>query len=94
MKIGVTPFFSRNRKKLLSNIVKEDVIYPSKEKYSIEYSEQFMDVVNSVSPNWSDWQLIRFRFFAFIATEEGQETQAWHQSRSRRNTESSLVCEH
>ena len=48
MKVGVTPFFSRNRKKLLSNITTEDVIYPSKVKYSIEYSDLFMDVVNAV----------------------------------------------
>lgn len=48
MKIGVTPFFSRNRKRLLNNIANEDVIYPNKEKYNIEYSDLFMDFVNNV----------------------------------------------
>ena len=63
MKIGVTPFFSRNRKRLLNNIAKEDVIYPNKEKYNIEYSDLFMDVVNKV----------RIRKSHFAVVEQRQE---------------------
>jgi len=45
MTIGVTPFFSKSRMALINNIKKEDVIFPDKKKYKIEYSDQFVDVV-------------------------------------------------
>ena len=45
MTIGVTPFFSKSRLTLINNIKKEDVIFPDKKKYKIEYSDDFMDVV-------------------------------------------------
>jgi len=45
MTIGVTPFFSKSWMALINNIKKEDVIFPDKKKYKIEYSDQFVDVV-------------------------------------------------
>ena len=45
MTIGVTPFFSKSRLTLINNIKKEDVIFPDKKKYKIEYSDDFVDVV-------------------------------------------------
>ena len=45
MTIGVTPFFSKSRLTLINNIKKEDVIFPDKKKYKIEYSDEFVDVV-------------------------------------------------
>lgn len=45
MTIGVTPFFSKSRMALINNIKKEEVIFPDKKKYKIEYSDHFVDVV-------------------------------------------------
>lgn len=45
MTIGVTPFFSKSRMALINNIKKEDVIFPDKTKYKIDYSDEFVDVV-------------------------------------------------
>lgn len=45
MTIGVTPFFSKSRLTLINNIKKEEVIFPDKKKYKIEYSDDFVDVV-------------------------------------------------
>ena len=45
MTIGVTPFFSKSRMSLINNIKKEEVIFPDKRKYKIEYSDEFVDVV-------------------------------------------------
>lgn len=45
MTIGVTPFFSKSRLTLINNIKKEEVIFPDKKKYKIEYSDEFVDVV-------------------------------------------------
>ena len=45
MTIGVTPFFSKSRLTLINNIKKEDVIFPDKKKYKIDYSDDFVDVV-------------------------------------------------
>lgn len=45
MTIGVTPFFSKSRMALINNIKKEEVIFPDKKKYKIEYSDQFVDIV-------------------------------------------------
>ena len=45
MTIGVTPFFSKSRLTLINNIKKEDVIFPDKKKYKIEYSDEFVDIV-------------------------------------------------
>lgn len=45
MTIGVTPFFSKSRLTLINNIKKEDVIFPDKKKYKIEYSDDFVDCV-------------------------------------------------
>ncbi len=45
MTIGVTPFFSKSRMALINNIKKEEVIFPDKKKYKIEYSDNFVDIV-------------------------------------------------
>lgn len=45
MTIGVTPFFSKSRLTLINNIKKEEVIFPDKKKYKIDYSDDFVDVV-------------------------------------------------
>jgi len=45
MTIGVTPFFSKSRMALINNIKKEEVIFPDKKKYKIDYSDNFVDIV-------------------------------------------------
>lgn len=45
MTIGVTPFFSKSRLTLINNIKKEEVIFPDKKKYKIDYSDDFVDIV-------------------------------------------------
>jgi serine/threonine protein kinase len=45
MMIGVTPFYSRERKLLLAKIKTAKVVFPDKKKYKIDYSEDFVDIV-------------------------------------------------
>jgi serum/glucocorticoid-regulated kinase 2 len=45
MLIGVTPFYNRERKLLLLKIKQSKVVFPDKNKYKIDYSEEFVDVV-------------------------------------------------
>lgn len=45
MTIGVTPFFSKSWMALINNIKKEEVIFPDKKKYKIEYTDNFVDIV-------------------------------------------------
>lgn len=45
MLIGVTPFYNRERKLLLLKIKQSRVVFPDKNKYKIDYSDEFMDIV-------------------------------------------------
>ena len=45
MLIGVTPFYNRERKLLLTKIRQSKVVFPDKRKYKIEYSDDFVDIV-------------------------------------------------
>ena len=45
MLIGVTPFYNRERKLLLTKIRQSKVVFPDKRKYKIEYSDEFVDIV-------------------------------------------------
>ena len=45
MMIGVTPFYNRERRLLMSKIRSSDVVFPDKRKYKIDYSEDFVDIV-------------------------------------------------
>ena len=45
MLIGVTPFYNRERKLLLLKIRQSKVVFPDKNKYKIEYSNDFVDLV-------------------------------------------------
>ena len=45
MLIGVTPFYNRERKLLLLKIRQSRVVFPDKNKYKIEYSDEFVDIV-------------------------------------------------
>ena len=40
MLIGVTPFFNRNRNALLKKITSSNVVFPDRNKYKIEYSNE------------------------------------------------------
>ena len=48
MLIGVTPFYNRNRNMLLMKIKNSKVIFPDKNKYKIEYSDEIVDLINAV----------------------------------------------
>lgn len=45
MLIGVTPFYNRNRNMLLMKIKNSKVIFPDKNKYKIEYSDEIQDII-------------------------------------------------
>ena len=45
MLIGVTPFYNKERRLLLLKIRQSRVVFPDKRKYKIEYSDEFVDIV-------------------------------------------------
>ena len=45
MRIGVTPFFNKNKALLLRKICNSKVIFPDKARYGLEYSEVFEDLI-------------------------------------------------
>jgi serum/glucocorticoid-regulated kinase 2 len=45
MLIGVTPFFNKNKQLLFTKIKNSKVIFPDRNKYKIEYSDDLMDLV-------------------------------------------------
>lgn len=45
MLIGVTPFFNSNRKVLESKIKNGKVIFPDRQQYRVDYSDELQDVV-------------------------------------------------
>lgn len=45
MLIGVTPFFNKNKQMLFNKIKNSNVVFPDRNKYKIEYSDELMDVV-------------------------------------------------
>ncbi len=57
MTIGVTPFFSKSWMALINNIKKEEVIFPDKKKYKIEYSDNFVDIVLKLLAKDKSWRL-------------------------------------
>ena len=48
MRIGVTPFFNKNKNLLLTKIGRAKVIFPDKEKYNLDYSNEFVDIVEKL----------------------------------------------
>jgi serine/threonine protein kinase len=48
MRIGVTPFFNKNKNLLLTKIQRAKVIFPDKEKYNLEYSDEFVNIVETL----------------------------------------------
>ena len=48
MRIGVTPFFNKNKNLLLTKIQRAKVIFPDQEKYGLEYSDDFVDIVEKL----------------------------------------------
>jgi serine/threonine protein kinase len=48
MRIGVTPFFNKNKNLLLTKIQRAKVIFPDKEKYGLDYSDDFVDIVEKL----------------------------------------------
>ena len=45
MRIGVTPFFNKNKALLLRKICNSKVIFPDKARYGLEYSDVFEDLI-------------------------------------------------
>ena len=48
MLIGVTPFYNRNRNMMLMKIQNSKVIFPDRNKYKIEYSDEMKDFVSQL----------------------------------------------
>lgn len=45
MLIGVTPFYNRSRNLMLMKIQQSKIIFPNKQKYKIDYSDEVQDVI-------------------------------------------------
>ena len=45
MRIGVTPFFNKNKQLLFQKIERAKIVFPDKEKYHLDYSDEFQDIV-------------------------------------------------
>ena len=41
MRIGVTPFFNKNKQLLFQKIERAKIVFPDKEKYGLDYSDEF-----------------------------------------------------
>ena len=48
MTIGVTPFFNKNKQFLFTRIQTAKIIFPDKEKYGLDYSDNFVDIVEQL----------------------------------------------
>ena len=48
MVIGVTPFFNKNRYSLFENIKNKKPRFPDRSKYSIEYSDELVDLLEKL----------------------------------------------
>ena len=48
MRIGVTPFFNKNKNMLFMKIQKSKVIFPDKVKYGLDYSDEFVDIIQKL----------------------------------------------
>jgi serine/threonine protein kinase len=45
MRIGVTPFFNKNKQLLFQKIERAKIVFPDKEKYGLDYTDEFQDIV-------------------------------------------------
>jgi serine/threonine protein kinase len=48
MRMGVTPFFNSNKNTLFMKIQKSKVLFPDKAKYGLDYSDDFVDIVEKL----------------------------------------------
>lgn len=48
MLIGITPFFNKNRQRLMEKICGANIVFPDKAKYVIAYSDEFVDIVKKL----------------------------------------------
>lgn len=48
MLIGVTPFFNRNKQVLSSKIKNSKIIFPDRQHYKIEYSDNMVDIISKL----------------------------------------------
>lgn len=46
--IGITPFFNKQRQRMNQKILCCDVVWPDKNRYIIEYSDEFVDIVHQL----------------------------------------------
>ena len=48
MRIGVTPFFNKNKAMLLRKICNSKVIFPDKDRYPLGLSDDFKDIIRKL----------------------------------------------
>ena len=48
MLTGITPFSGSSKAEVLHKINTKKVVFPSKERYSIEYSDELVDIVENL----------------------------------------------
>ena len=78
MLIGITPFFDKRRQVLTNRILNENVKFPSKKKYNIEYSDTIVDLIQQLlekevykrlGTNDDENEVLQHQFFASIDTD-------------------------
>ena len=48
MLIGVSPFYNRNKNTLLKKIKQQKVVFPDRNKYKIEFTDDFVSLVEGL----------------------------------------------
>ena len=48
MLIGITPFFNKSRNRLMEKICASNIVFPDKNKYVIQYSDELVDIVKKL----------------------------------------------
>lgn len=57
MLIGVTPFFNKNRKVLMSKIKHSRIVFPDRRTYNIEYTDEVVNLVSGLLKKSKDERL-------------------------------------
>ena len=48
MLTGITPFMGANKSEILNKIVNKKIVFPNKQKYNIDYSDELVSIVGSL----------------------------------------------
>lgn len=46
--IGITPFFNKNKQRLMEKICGAKIVFPDRKKYMIDYSDEAVDIIHQL----------------------------------------------